>query len=174
MNAVTHCVGVVLSLFGGHLLSLEVRDTSLTHRMSCAVYTGSLLSLYLSSTLFHSFFALVNTRHIFRVMDKCAIYILIAGSYTPFMQVLLNDQPIYSFGLLGYIWVCCILGVTVEACYPNWKHRAKFSLAMYLGMGVSWKSFGIPMNLSAHMIRPFRKIDCSSLSFLPSFYSTYF
>ncbi len=161
MNAVTHCVGVVLSIFGGHLLSLQVRDTSLTHRMSCAVYTGSLLSLYLSSTLFHSFFALFNTRHIFRVMDKCAIYILIAGSYTPFMQVLLNDQPIYSFGLLGYIWLCCILGIAVEACYPKWKHRKKFSLAMYLGMGVSFTNFEIIMSLSAHMIRPFGRNDFS-------------
>ena len=137
MNSVTHCVGVLLSILGGHLLSLEVRNTSLTHRMSCAVYTGSLLSLYMSSTLFHSFFAMVNTRHVFRVMDKCAIYILIAGSYTPFMQILLSDQPIYSFGLLGFIWTCCLLGMTVEALYPSWKHKTMFSLSMYLGMGWS-------------------------------------
>lgn len=137
MNAVTHCVGVILSLLGGRLLSLEVRDTSFTHRISCAIYTGSLLSLYLSSTLFHSFFATVNTRHVFRVMDKCAIYILIAGSYTPFLQVLLSDQPIFSYGLLGFIWICCILGVSVEAMYPNWDRKWMFSLMMYLGMGVS-------------------------------------
>jgi len=137
MNSVTHCVGVILSILGGRLLSIEARDASLTHRVSCAIYTWSLLSLYLSSTLFHSFFAMVNTRHVFRVMDKCAIYILIAGSYTPFMQILLSDQPIYSFGLLGFIWVCCVLGVTVEALYPNWKHKPMFSLSMYLGMGWS-------------------------------------
>lgn len=135
MNAATHCVGVVMSMIGGRMLSLAVRDTTLTHRISCAIYTASLLSLYLSSTLFHSFFAAVNTRRIFRVMDKCAIYILIAGSYTPFMQVLLNDQPLYSFGLLGFIWTCCILGVAVEAMYPDWKHKNTFSLAMYMGMG---------------------------------------
>ena len=129
MNAVTHCVGVVLSLMGGHLLSLEVRDTSLTHRISCAIYTGSLLSLYLSSTLYHSFFAMVNTRHVFQVMDKCAIYILIAGSYTPFMQILFNDQPIYSFGLLGFIWLCCVLGVSVEAMHPNWKYKKELYLS---------------------------------------------
>jgi hemolysin III len=151
MNSVTHCVGVILSILGGRLLSIETRDASLTHRVSCAIYTGSLLSLYLSSTLFHSFFAMVNTRHVFRVMDKCAIYILIAGSYTPIMQISLSDQPIYSFGLLGFIWVCCVLGVTVEALYPNWKHKPMFSLSMYLGMGVSCRINEIQMNMSPQM-----------------------
>mmetsp|Transcript_17497 Transcript_17497/g.39931 ORF Transcript_17497/g.39931 Transcript_17497/m.39931 type:complete len:563 (-) Transcript_17497:197-1885(-) len=137
MNAVTHCVGVFLSLLGGHLLTQEVRDSTYTHIISCGIFTGSLLSLYLSSTLFHSFFAMVNTRDVFRVLDKCAIYILIAGSYTPFMQILLSDQPMYSFGLLGFIWTCGVLGISVEAFYPNWKHKTSFSLSMYLGMGWS-------------------------------------
>jgi hemolysin III len=79
-------------------------------------------------------------------MDKCAIYILIAGSYTPFMQILLSDQPIYSFGLLGFIWMCAILGISVEAMYPNWKRKKIFSLIMYLGMGVSYCMCEPPMN----------------------------
>jgi len=135
MNAVTHCIGVLLSLFGGHLMSQRVRDESLTHVISCYIFTGSLLALYLSSTLFHSFFTMVNTRDVFRVMDKCAIYILIAGSYTPFMQILLSDQPIYSFGLLGFIYICGFLGIAVEALYPKWTWKSTFSLTMYLGMG---------------------------------------
>ena len=165
MNAVTHCAGVVMSIIGGRLLSLAVRDTSFTHRISCAIYTGSLLSLYLSSTLFHSFFATVNTRRIFRVMDKCAIYILIAGSYTPFMQVLLNDQPLYSFGLLGFIWTCCILGVSVEAMYPDWKHRNMFSLAMYMGMGVSCQLHELSIILQQRYIH-----FCLTLILLLSFF----
>ena len=135
------------------MLSLAVRDTTITHRISCAIYTASLLALYLSSTLFHSFFATVNTRRIFRVMDKCAIYILIAGSYTPFMQVLLNDQPLYSFGLLGFIWTCCILGVSVEAMYPDWKHKNTFSLAMYMGMGVSCQIYDLPIIFQRYYVR---------------------
>jgi hemolysin III len=99
MNAVTHCIGVILSLVGWQLMLQRVRNLSLTHKVSCIIFSFSLLALYLSSTLFHSFFTMVNTRNVFRVMDKCAIYILIAGSYTPFMQILLSDQPIYSFGV---------------------------------------------------------------------------
>eukprot|EP00555_Chaetoceros_dichaeta_P005829 CAMPEP_0198265796 /NCGR_PEP_ID=MMETSP1447-20131203/24713_1 /TAXON_ID=420782 /ORGANISM="Chaetoceros dichaeta, Strain CCMP1751" /LENGTH=118 /DNA_ID=CAMNT_0043955487 /DNA_START=142 /DNA_END=495 /DNA_ORIENTATION=+ len=47
------------------------------------------------------------------------------------------DKPFASFYLLGFIWICCILGLTVEAFYPDWVYKPKFTLAMYLGMGWS-------------------------------------
>ena len=151
MNAVTHCIGVMLSLFGGRLLLELVKDKSYTHIISCGVYSGSLLALYLSSTLFHSFFTTINARYVFRVMDKCAIYILIAGSYTPFIQILLSDQPLFSFGLLGFIWICCVLGISVEAFCPNWKYRQMFSLSMYLGMGVSFRMDELNYHINGFM-----------------------
>ena len=135
MNGITHGLGVVLSLIGGRLLSIRVQDQSLTHTISCAIYTASLLALYLSSTLYHSLFSLQHIKYIFQVMDKCAIYILIAGSYTPFLTVMFSDKPFYSVGLLGFIWTCGVLGISVEAFYPTWKWRPVFSLCMYLGMG---------------------------------------
>lgn len=135
MNAVTHCVGVFISILGGYMLLKRVRNESLAHNISCFIYACSLTALYLSSTLYHSFFTMLNTKNVFRVMDKCAIYLLIAGSYTPFLQILLSDQPMYSYGLLGFIYTCCILGISVEAMYPKWKSKSVFSLCMYLGMG---------------------------------------
>jgi hemolysin III len=135
MNGITHGLGVILSILGGHLVSKRVEGLSHTHMISCTIYTTSLLVLYTSSTLFHSFFALQHTKYIFQVFDKCAIYILIAGSYTPFLQILLSDQPIFSVGLLGFIWACGFFGIYVEAFCPTWKYRPTFSLAMYLGMG---------------------------------------
>lgn len=137
MNGITHGVGVLLSLLGGYLLSQRVAGSSLTHVVSCGIYTMSLVCLYLSSTLYHSFFSTVNTRYVFKVMDKCAIYILIAGSYTPLLQILLIDEPVYSYGLLGFLWLCGGLGISVEAMYPTWKWKGKFSLSMYLAMGWS-------------------------------------
>jgi hemolysin III len=135
MNGITHGLGVVLSVIGGSLLSNRVQDQSLTHQISCSVYTTSLLVLYLSSTLYHSLYSLQHTKYIFQVMDKCAIYVLIAGSYTPFLTVMFADKPIYSVGLLGFIWTCCFLGISVEAFVPTWKWRPFFSLCMYLGLG---------------------------------------
>jgi hemolysin III len=137
MNGVTHGLGIILAVVGSTLLSDQVKDLSTTHVRSCAVYSTSLLVLYTSSTLFHSFFSLQNTKYIFEVLDKCAIYILIAGSYTPFLQIVLGHEKLWSTYLLAFIWVCCLCGVTVEAFFPIWKHKALFSLAMYLGMGWS-------------------------------------
>ena len=69
------------------------------------------------------------------IPDHCAIYILITGSYTPFLRIALEDSPLLSFYLLIFQWVCCICGIFVEAFYNSWIHKPKFSLAMYLGMG---------------------------------------
>lgn len=75
MNCVTHGLGILLSIVAFFALSHRVQDKSHRHKISCAVYSTSLLVLYTSSTLYHSFFALQVTRYIFEVLDKCAIYI---------------------------------------------------------------------------------------------------
>ena len=138
MNAITHCAGIVLSVLGSYAMADQAQDISLNHTISTSIYSTSLTLLYMSSTLFHSFFTLQNTKYIFQVVDKCAIYVLIAGSYSPFLQILLHDQPIFSVGMLTFIWTCCLTGMFVEAFHPTWNHRKNFSLAMYLGMG--WAS----------------------------------
>jgi len=137
MNGVTHGLGILLAAIGTFLLSRRARNFSHRHVLSCAVYSTSLIALYTSSTLFHSFFSLQSTKYVFEVCDKCAIYILIAGSYTPFLQVVLAHEPLFSVYLLAFIWSCCCLGIGVEAFFPAWEHKGKFSLAMYLGMGWS-------------------------------------
>jgi hemolysin III len=135
MNGVTHGLGMLLAVVGGILMSKRVQHQPAHYQISCAVYSLSLLVLYTSSTFFHSFFALQNTKYIFEVLDKSAIYILIAGSYTPFLSVTFSDSKLYSIYLLMFIWTCCILGIYIEFCHPIWKHKALFSLSMYLGMG---------------------------------------
>jgi hemolysin III len=103
--------------------------------MACTVYSASLLLLYTSSTLYHSFFTLQHTKSIFEVLDKCAIYILIAGSYTPFLQIVLGHVPRWSVYLLAFIWSCGLCGIYVQLTAPDWKHKKIFSLLMYVGMG---------------------------------------
>lgn len=137
MNGVTHGLGVIMCLIGAILMHHRVRDSDANTRISCGVYSASLLVLYISSTLYHSFFALKYTRYIFECLDHCAIYILITGSYTPFLRIALHDKPLGSFYLLIFLYFCCAGGVIVEAFYNSWIHKSKFSLAMYLGMGWS-------------------------------------
>ena len=131
----THGLGVLFAIVGGGLLSERAQGKPLRHVISLSVYSTSMIVLYISSTLYHSFFSMQNTKYVFEVLDKCAIYILIAGSYTPFLQIVLNHNKWWSIGLLVFIWACCILGIAVEMTYPTWSHRKTFSLAMYLGMG---------------------------------------
>lgn len=137
MNGVTHGLGILLACIGTVLLSNKVKESSINHILSCAAYSTSLLVLYTSSTLYHSFFALTITRYIFNVLDHCAIYILLAGSYTPFLRIALGHRLIWSTYLLIFLWLCCIAGIFVEAFCNHWKYKRIFSLAMYLGMGWS-------------------------------------
>jgi hemolysin III len=137
MNCITHGCGVLLAFLGSTTLSAAVRGSSTRHVVSCAVYSTSLVVLYTSSTLYHSFFSMRNTKWVFEVLDKCAIYILISGSYTPFLQIVLAHKPIWSIFLLGFLWILCFLGITVEFAVPTWPRKGQFSLAMYLGMGWS-------------------------------------
>ena len=135
MNGVTHGMGVLVGLVGYLALSARARGLPTDHRISCKVYSFSILLLYLCSTLYHSFFALQVTRYVFEVIDKCAIYILIAGSYTPYLRIALGGQPRWSVWLLAFIWGCCLCGVSVEALFPTWKNKGTFSLSMFVGMG---------------------------------------
>lgn len=137
MNCVTHGLGILLGTVGTYVLNKQISGLPSYYIISCAIYSVSLIVLYTSSTLFHSFFALQKTKFIFSVIDKCAIYLLIAGSYTPFLMIALHHEPKWSLNLLLFIWACAISGILVEAMAYEWKHRPKFSLAMYLGMGWS-------------------------------------
>lgn len=135
MNSVTHGLGIILVILGTLSMTNRVAHKSLTHNVSCAIYSLSLLTLYVSSTLYHSFFTLINTRYVFEIFDKCAIYILIAGSYTPLLSISLGHKIIWSRYLLAFIWFCGLTGISVEAFYSRWRYKRYFSLSMYLAMG---------------------------------------
>jgi len=82
-NAITHGIGAVLALVGAvYLIAVSLRGTA-WQAISCAVFAATLVLVYLCSTLYHS---LVRTRarHVFHVLDHSSIYLLIAGTYTPF------------------------------------------------------------------------------------------
>ena len=88
-NAITHGVGAILAIVGSvFLIAASMRGTAWVVA-SCSVFSATLVLVYLCSTLYHS---LVRTRarHLFQVLDHSAIYLLIAGTYTPFTLVSLH------------------------------------------------------------------------------------
>ena len=135
MNAVTHGAGIILCIIGTFMLTDKAASYSPTAQYSCNLYSMSLLSLYTSSTLYHSFFALKTTKAVFSVLDHSAIYILIAGTYTPCLAIAFNNKPIWGTYMLAFLWLCCFLGIVIEAFFPKAGWKKKLSLFLYLAMG---------------------------------------
>lgn len=136
LNAVTHGVGVALAIVGSVFLGLEVRGKSARHIISAVLYSVSLCMLYLASTLFHSFHALGPTVvWVFGIFDHCAIYLLIAGTYCPFLSILFPGDP-RATRLLVALWVAALAGMATSAFYYG-PGKQVVELTLYLGMGWS-------------------------------------
>ena len=141
LNVLTHGAGVIAATVGSAWLLNLVRHGQWPLRVAVTVYATALIACYGSSTLFHSAFMLPQgVRHIFHILDQCAIYLLIAGSYTPFMTALFHgSKPIWSTFLLGFMWSLCGLGIGVELLYHHARSKEPwirhFSVALYVIMG---------------------------------------
>lgn len=131
LNAVTHGIGALLALIG--LIVLIVAAYShgnIWHRLSFSIYGTSLLLLYVASTLYHSF-RNEKLKHIFRICDHASIYLLIAGTYTPFTLVLLRGS--LGWTIFGVVWALALLGIVQQIFFVG---RFKlFSTLCYLGLG---------------------------------------
>ena len=125
LNAVTHGIGVVLSIVGFVFL-LKKADSGL-HYVSFIIYGVSLLLLFLASTLYHS---LIFTK----VFDHCSIYLLIAGTYTPYC--LLYIKGTIGIVLLSVIWLAAIVGIVYKSLtLSKVKSVSKLSTIIYNVMG---------------------------------------
>ncbi|MFA0439652.1 hemolysin III family protein [Vibrio sp. 10N.286.49.C2] len=131
-NSLTHALGVILSVIGLVLLILkatQANSDALT-LISMSVYGGSMVTLFLASTLYHSIDS-PNQKHRLKTFDHCAIYLLIAGSYTPFMLVCLRTPLAVS--LMVVIWMIAVVGIVMKLFFAHKIER--LSLFVYLGMG---------------------------------------
>ena len=130
LNAVTHGVGIIMSIIGliGLLNSNTVGEFG--KQVCYAIYGASMIALFTASTLYHSV-TNPTAKSILKMVDHCAIYLLIAGTYTPLMFSL----PETNVGntMLVVIWVLAAIGIAFKLVF---KSRFKVvSLATYLGMG---------------------------------------
>ena len=130
-HALTHGVGAALSIAGlVVMLVWSVAYGDAWHVVAAAIYGASLILLYTASTLYHAF-PWPRIKHFFQQMDHAAIFILIAGTYTPF--ALINLRGAWGWALLGTVWGIAITGVILELAI---KDRKKvLSLSLYLGLG---------------------------------------
>jgi hemolysin III len=128
-NSITHLVGAALALVGlVVLVVLAALHGGAARIVSASVYGTSLLVLYLSSTLYHSFTGVA--KRVFRRLDHIAIYLLIAGTYTPFTLVVLPGR--LGWWLFGTVWGLAVVGMLQE--FRPSKHR-RLSVVIYIAMG---------------------------------------
>lgn len=130
-NTLTHGLGLVLSV-GGFLflaaLAILYRDP--WHIASSIVYGASLVILYAASTFYHSTIT-PHRKSLLQLVDHCCIYLLIAGSYTPFLLMVLRNS--FGIGLLAIVWATAAFGIAMKIFF-----RGRFNavgIVMYLMMG---------------------------------------
>lgn len=134
LNAVTHGIGAGLSIAGLVLLIIKgARLGSALHVVSYCLYGTTLILLFLTSTLFHSLI-FTKAKKVFQVFDHSSIFLLIAGSYTPFC--LLSIQGWLGWTLFGLIWSLAISGIVYKSLTLHKKETvSKVSTIIYIIMG---------------------------------------
>ncbi len=129
-NSISHLVGAALAIAGASVLITTASIRGDPWRIvGFSVYGAMLIALYLASTLYHAVRGRAKT--VLRKLDHCSIYLLIAGSYTPFALVSLQGP--WGWTLLGVVWSLAVLGVVQEI----WLARGArvLSLVIYVLMG---------------------------------------
>ena len=131
VNSLTHGTGALLSAAGlGVLVVLACLHGTALHIVSCSIYGATLVLLYTASTLYHSVRS-PRLKQAFRVVDRSCIYLLIAGTYTPFTLVTLRGG--WGWTLFSLVWVLAAAGIVFQLLFVN---RFKIlSAVAYLLMG---------------------------------------
>lgn len=131
LNSISHLVGAALALIGfGALLTISIQARDLLLIISFVIFGVTLILLYTMSTLYHSFRS-ARLKSVFQKLDHVAIYLLIAGTYTPFLLVSMQDNN----GMTGLviIWTLAAIGLLLDILIK--KRIEWLQLSIYLAMG---------------------------------------
>ncbi len=130
-NSLTHAGGIVLSLAGLAVLLAAARASGAPYAFaSCAIYGATLVVLYTTSTLYHSNWR-PQSKPLLRTLDHAAIFLLIAGTYTPFVLITLRGT--WGWSLFALTWTLAALGVIFELTALRRFRTAM--VVLYIGMG---------------------------------------
>lgn len=131
LHAITHGIGILLSIAG---LAVLVAFASLNgdgwHVTTSSIYGATLILMYSASTLYHGI-PHSRAKQILQQLDHAAIYLLIAGTYTPFL--LINLRHDWGWLLFAVIWIAAIIGMIFELV--DYKPFKRISLGLYMVMG---------------------------------------
>lgn len=131
-NTIISSLGAMLSLIGVVYLAYRAAGKGdFLYVFSFLVYGLSLINMFVWSALHHGVNGSPETNHFLRQLDYFAIFIMIAGTFTPFCLILLKN----SLGrtVLGVVWILAVIGIILKALYPHAPRW--FMLSLYIGMG---------------------------------------
>ena len=146
LNSLTHGLGALLSVIGTVALLIAAGKAGDGWKLvSFSIFGASLVLLYLSSTLYHA------ARHprlkvVLKTLDHCAIFLLIAGTYTPFLLVNLRDSV--GWTLFGIIWTLAIAGVILKLVYGHRYELVRVGIYLAMGWLIVFASSDLASNLN--------------------------
>ncbi|MFM1580796.1 hemolysin III family protein [Helcococcus bovis] len=126
-NAITHGIGVFLGVIG--LLLLLIKANTSTQYIAYSIYGSSIILLFLASTLYHSL-SFTKAKKVFRIIDHSSIFLLIAGTYTPYLLLSLSRNGLLYFAI---IWSIALIGITIKS--TMFDKSSKIGLILYIAMG---------------------------------------
>lgn len=129
-NAFSHGIGLVAMLAGAPILVIAASERDAWAIVSAAVFATCVVLLYFSSTIYHGCRP-GRLKNLFQTIDHAAIFLLIAGTYTPFTLGVLRGP--WGWTLFGMIWTLAAIGIASEA--SGWRYAGRVSMVLYLGMG---------------------------------------
>jgi hemolysin III len=130
-NAITHGIGTALSLAAlAVLVTLSSIDGTAIHVVGFTIFGATMVILYLASTLYHSI-RHHSTKFLFRKFDHMSIFLLIAGTYTPFCLIALPGWV--GWTVLSIVWFCAFIGIFLKVFFTG--HQENVSTFLYVIMG---------------------------------------
>src|SRR5436190_14143306 len=131
-NSISHGLGLAGAMIGTPILLLAAfHHGSTSFLIGTIIFTVTMLLVYLGSTLYHAW-PQTRVKSVLQVVDHSSIFLLIAGTYTPFALGPLRDAG--GLTMLGIVWILALFGVVMKTTRGTLRHR-KLSMTLYLGTG---------------------------------------
>ncbi|CAD7965170.1 unnamed protein product [Amoebophrya sp. A25] len=138
-SAITHGLGLLWSIIAGIYMTIHVRDNPTHHVLGCLTYSVCKFLLFLFSTLYHSFFLKVSTHQVFQILDHCGIFLFIAASYTPVIQLSEMSKEAATTILVAQ-WILAVVGVVafIMAYYYEGFKRWYGLIEPFICIAMGW------------------------------------
>lgn len=135
-NTLSHAAGILLGVIAGYFLLRKAALTTDPHWAiaSVSIYLAGMLSSYISSTWYHGIRP-GTLKERLRNFDHAAIYLHIAGTYTPFTLLVLRHAGAWGWGIFAFVWLCALLGLILS--FTNLQEHSNLETFCYIAMGAS-------------------------------------